>query len=77
MNKIKGVNMTEKQAKAIKFLEDKLFYSGNRISTIKGVRNLTRAEVESVIMKIEMDARGVAHELWGDEEKALYDKVMA
>ena len=69
--------MTEKQAKAIKFLKDKLFYSGNRISTIKGVRNLTRADVEQVIMKLEMEAKGFDHELWGDEEQELYDKVMA
>ena len=77
MNKIKGVNMTEKQAKAIKFLKDKLFSNENGILTIKGVRNLSTADVEQVIMKLQMEAKGFDHELWGDEEKALYDKVMA
>lgn len=77
MNKIKGANMTEKQAKAIKFLKDKLFSNENGTLTIKGVRNLSIADVEQVIMKIQMEAKGFDHELWGDEEQELYDKVMA
>ena len=56
--------MTTKQAKAIKLLKDKLLFNEYSNMTIKGIRNLSVADVEAVIMKIEMDARGVAHELW-------------
>ena len=62
--------------KAIKFLKDKLFYSENGTLTIKGVRNLSPSDVESVIMKLEMEARGFNQELWGDEERELYDKMI-
>ena len=62
--------------KAIKFLKDKLFSNEDGTLTIKGMRSLRTSDVEQVIMKLEMEAKGFDHELWGDEEQELYDKMI-